>query len=306
MFGTNLFGIGMPELIFIAVIALIVLGPQRLPGVMREVAKFIGQLRSLTNELTSQFSEEIAMLEELDPRKLIDEATKPVNDAVKAFDKKPAKKSSSSKADDKKSDDTATSGSTSNQNAESDEDAPDGEPTNQSERNGDDSQPTDNGADLVEALVEDVAEVDDKKPKPQMQTDPSNVASTEPYKNRTPNLNLIKPRTPKPQADSADDGQSNADQSDAGESNNSQPDGTVATDENKIIPPDMQSTVPNRSVQKQPVPRQPVQNDGATASSLVAGRAVSGNGHKPATTAASSDETMSGNEAADDEPHDVE
>ena len=77
MFGTNLFGIGVPELMFIAILALIVLGPQRLPGVMRELAKFLRQMRAIGTELTSQFSEELQMLDELNPNKLLEEATRP-------------------------------------------------------------------------------------------------------------------------------------------------------------------------------------------------------------------------------------
>ena len=73
MYGTNLFGIGLPELFFIGIIALIVLGPTRLPGVIREVGKVIRQIRSITSELTSQFSEELALLDEINPQKIIQE-----------------------------------------------------------------------------------------------------------------------------------------------------------------------------------------------------------------------------------------
>ncbi len=67
----SLFGIGLPELFLIAVIALIVLGPQRLPGTIREVAKFIRQVRNLTNEFTAQFGDDFKALDELNPRKII-------------------------------------------------------------------------------------------------------------------------------------------------------------------------------------------------------------------------------------------
>jgi Tat protein translocase TatB subunit len=52
----SFFGIGIAELFVIAVIALIVLGPERLPGTIREVMKFSRQIRNLTSELTSQFT----------------------------------------------------------------------------------------------------------------------------------------------------------------------------------------------------------------------------------------------------------
>lgn len=71
------FGIGILELFVIAILALIVLGPERLPGVMREGAKYIRALRKMTNEFTSQFSDELKALDELNPRKIFNEMTDP-------------------------------------------------------------------------------------------------------------------------------------------------------------------------------------------------------------------------------------
>lgn len=70
---TSFFGIGLPELIFIAIIALIVLGPERLPGTMREIAKMWGYVRNLTRELTSQFGDELKALDDINPQKLMRE-----------------------------------------------------------------------------------------------------------------------------------------------------------------------------------------------------------------------------------------
>lgn len=61
----NIFGIGPLELFFIIAIALIVLGPERLPQVAREVLKFIAQLRALYQDLTSQLNTEFGDLTEL-------------------------------------------------------------------------------------------------------------------------------------------------------------------------------------------------------------------------------------------------
>ncbi len=80
------FGIGFMELAFIAILALLVLGPERLPGAARETAKFLGQLRAMSSEFTSQFSEELQLLDELNPSKLADEIMK---DAVKPPKKVP-------------------------------------------------------------------------------------------------------------------------------------------------------------------------------------------------------------------------
>jgi sec-independent protein translocase protein TatB len=69
----NIFGIGLPELMFIAILALIILGPERLPSTLRQIAKYWGYARNLGRELTSQFSEEFKALEDLNPRKILNE-----------------------------------------------------------------------------------------------------------------------------------------------------------------------------------------------------------------------------------------
>jgi sec-independent protein translocase protein TatB len=73
----SFFGIGMFELVMIAVIALVVLGPERLPNAMREVAKWLKQLRQVSNEFQSQFSDELKILDELNPRRILNEAMDP-------------------------------------------------------------------------------------------------------------------------------------------------------------------------------------------------------------------------------------
>jgi sec-independent protein translocase protein TatB len=73
----SFFGIGLFELVMIAVIALLVMGPERLPGAMREVAKYMRQLRSISNEFQSQFSDELKVLDEMNPRRIINEALDP-------------------------------------------------------------------------------------------------------------------------------------------------------------------------------------------------------------------------------------
>lgn len=65
------FGIGIQELILIAIVALIVLGPERLPATFREIAKFIRYVRNLTNEFTAQFGDDFKALEDLDPRRML-------------------------------------------------------------------------------------------------------------------------------------------------------------------------------------------------------------------------------------------
>ena len=71
----SFFGIGIAELFFIALIALIVLGPERLPGAIREVSKYARYFRNLSGELTSQFSEEMKAFDDINPHKLMKELT---------------------------------------------------------------------------------------------------------------------------------------------------------------------------------------------------------------------------------------
>ena len=97
----SFFGIGILELMLIIVLAIIVLGPERMPGVIRQIAKFIRQMRAIGSELTSQFSEELEMLDELNPRKILDEATAPVKEDIDAIQEMTGKKKPSTKATEK-------------------------------------------------------------------------------------------------------------------------------------------------------------------------------------------------------------
>lgn len=86
----SFFGIGFMELAFIAILALIVLGPERLPAAAREVAKFYQQLRTLSSELTSQFSEELKLIDELNPQKLMNDLAQDVTNPPKKAPQKKA------------------------------------------------------------------------------------------------------------------------------------------------------------------------------------------------------------------------
>jgi len=48
-------GLGFMEIVIIGVMALVLLGPSRLPSIMRQVARFYVQLRRTSNEFKSAF-----------------------------------------------------------------------------------------------------------------------------------------------------------------------------------------------------------------------------------------------------------
>jgi sec-independent protein translocase protein TatB len=50
-----MFGIGTGELLLIALIALLVLGPERMPQLMRDIGKTMGDLRKTSEELQQEF-----------------------------------------------------------------------------------------------------------------------------------------------------------------------------------------------------------------------------------------------------------
>jgi sec-independent protein translocase protein TatA len=58
-----MFGIGLPELVVILAVALIVLGPQRLPEVARMLGRAYGQLRRASEEFQHTIRQDLAALE---------------------------------------------------------------------------------------------------------------------------------------------------------------------------------------------------------------------------------------------------
>ncbi len=62
-----MFGIGVAEFFAVLVLALIVLGPERLPRAMRTLGRWVRQLRQMTREFRKEFAEEFSILyEEMD------------------------------------------------------------------------------------------------------------------------------------------------------------------------------------------------------------------------------------------------
>ncbi len=59
-----MFGIGAPELVIILVVALVVLGPKRLPELARGLGRTLGEFRRATSGITEELSNARVMLEE--------------------------------------------------------------------------------------------------------------------------------------------------------------------------------------------------------------------------------------------------
>lgn len=74
-----MFGIGMPELILIMAIALIVIGPKKLPDLARSLGRALGEFKKATGELKSS----LGVDEELgDVKQAFDEMNRDIKDAV--------------------------------------------------------------------------------------------------------------------------------------------------------------------------------------------------------------------------------
>ena len=50
-----MFGIGMPEMILILAVALIVIGPKKLPGLAKSLGRALGEFRKATSDLKDSF-----------------------------------------------------------------------------------------------------------------------------------------------------------------------------------------------------------------------------------------------------------
>ncbi|HEV7694197.1 MAG TPA: Sec-independent protein translocase protein TatB, partial [Hyphomonadaceae bacterium] len=76
-----MFDIGWSELVVIAVVALIAIGPKELPAVLRTVGAYMGKIRRMASEFQGQFQEAMREAEMADIKKSVDEMT----DVAKGF-----------------------------------------------------------------------------------------------------------------------------------------------------------------------------------------------------------------------------
>lgn len=87
-----MFDIGFTEILIIAVVAILVVGPKEFPVLVRTIGRWLGRARAVASEVRNEFHQELARTEELTRRiereseiaelhKVIDEtkATIPIN-----------------------------------------------------------------------------------------------------------------------------------------------------------------------------------------------------------------------------------
>jgi len=126
-----MFGIGFTELLLISIIAILFLGPDKLPSAMIEIAKFIKSVKRTVGEAKNSLEEEmkIADLKEeaLNYKKQLDDATSELKNFKNiefddftddlTYDDEISTKSPKEIARSTKTDDTATTGETSEEKA---------------------------------------------------------------------------------------------------------------------------------------------------------------------------------------------
>jgi Tat protein translocase TatB subunit len=73
----KMFGIGLPELLVIAALALILIGPKKLPELAKSLGKTLGELRKATDDVKETILGEIQPIkDELPNRRELEEALK--------------------------------------------------------------------------------------------------------------------------------------------------------------------------------------------------------------------------------------
>ena len=81
-----MFDIGWSELVVIAIVALIVIGPKELPGVLRTAGLWITKVRRMASEFQGQFQEAMREAEMADLKKQVDEIADSARDLTAQFD----------------------------------------------------------------------------------------------------------------------------------------------------------------------------------------------------------------------------
>ena len=70
----NIFGIGLPEMILIMLVALLIFGPKKLPEIGRSMGKAIKGFQDASREFESEFKREADRLEQVTTENVTDKA----------------------------------------------------------------------------------------------------------------------------------------------------------------------------------------------------------------------------------------
>jgi sec-independent protein translocase protein TatB len=68
-----MFGLGLPEIIIIMVVALLVVGPSKLPDLAKSLGKAFNEFRRMADEVKETFEEEVVK-EDQEPKKAVESA----------------------------------------------------------------------------------------------------------------------------------------------------------------------------------------------------------------------------------------
>ena len=80
-----MFDIGWTELIIVGVVALIVIGPKELPGVLRMLGQWIAKVRRMAADFQGQFQEAMREAEMADLKKEVDDLADSTRDLASGF-----------------------------------------------------------------------------------------------------------------------------------------------------------------------------------------------------------------------------
>jgi sec-independent protein translocase protein TatB len=81
-----MFDIGWSELVVIGIVALIVIGPKELPGVLRALGQWVGKIKGMASDFQGQFQEAMREAEVADLKKQFDDASSAATNFTSGID----------------------------------------------------------------------------------------------------------------------------------------------------------------------------------------------------------------------------
>src|SRR3954470_10282987 len=80
----GLFGVGLHQILFILLIALIVFGPEKLPGIARQAGRYFNDIRNLAQDARQEFQNLTKELDIQEDLKNVQQDLKDIRDDLKA------------------------------------------------------------------------------------------------------------------------------------------------------------------------------------------------------------------------------